>query len=124
MALSKRMDLFKGYLGTEMNAILTAKKAEGKDIINLGLGDPDVIPPQHLLDALRDAACCPDNHHYPSFYPNKPLKEAIANWYKRRFAVELDPTSEVIPVLGASEGLFHIHLCLLDPDDIALVPNP
>jgi LL-diaminopimelate aminotransferase len=124
MNLAKRMDQFKGYLGTEMNVRLTKMKAEGKDVINLGLGDPDVTPPQHLLDALRDAVCEPHHHHYPSFYSNRPLKEAIAGWYQRRFGVKLDPDTEVIPLLGASEGLFHIHLCLLDVGDVALVPDP
>lgn len=124
MRIAKRMEIFKAYLGTEMNVRLTKMREEGRDVINLGLGDPDVTPPAHLINALRDAVCNPDNHHYPSFYTNKPFKEAIASWYKRRFGVELDPESEVIPLLGSSEGLFHIHLCLLDVGDIALVPNP
>jgi LL-diaminopimelate aminotransferase len=118
------MDQFKGYLGTEMNARLTRMKEEGMDVINLGLGDPDVTPPPHLLDALRDAVCNPDHHHYPSFYSSRPLKEAIASWYGRRFNVHLDPETEVLPLLGSSEGLFHIHLCLLDVGDLALVPDP
>jgi LL-diaminopimelate aminotransferase len=124
MNLAKRMDLFKAYLGTEMNARLTRMKEEGKDVINLGLGDPDVTPPDHLLMALRDAVCDPDHHHYPSFYSNRPLKEAIAGWYRRRFDIDLDSEKEVIPLLGSSEGLFHIHTCLLDAGDIALVPDP
>jgi LL-diaminopimelate aminotransferase len=99
-------------------------KEEGRDVINLGLGDPDVTPPPHLLDALRDAVCNPDHHHYPSFYSSRPLKEAIAGWYDRRFNVRLDPETEVLPLLGSSEGLFHIHLCLLDVGDLALVPDP
>jgi LL-diaminopimelate aminotransferase len=124
MNLARRMELFKGYLGTEMNMRLTKMKEEGRDVINLGLGDPDVTPPDHLLMALRDAVCDPDHHHYPSFYSNRPLKEAIASWYRRRFNIELDSEKEVIPLLGSSEGLFHIHTCLLDPGDIALVPDP
>jgi len=124
MNLARRMELFKGYLGTEMNMRLTKMKEEGRDVINLGLGDPDVTPPDHLLMALRDAVCDPDHHHYPSFYSNRPLKEAIAGWYRRRFDIELDSDKEVIPLLGSSEGLFHIHTCLLDPGDIALVPDP
>ena len=124
MRTAARLGRFNAYLGTEMNALLTQMRAEGRDVINLGLGDPDVTPPQHMLDALRDAVCCPDNHHYPSFYSSRPLKQAIASWYGRRFGVELDPDSEVVPLLGSSEGLFHIHLCLLDPGDVALVPDP
>jgi LL-diaminopimelate aminotransferase len=124
MKLAKRLEHFSGYLGTQMNVRLTKMREEGRDVINLGLGDPDVVPPQHLLDALREAVCDPDHHHYPSFYTNRPLKEAIAGWYGRRFGVELDPEIEVIPLLGSSEGLFHIHTCLLDIGDTALVPDP
>lgn len=124
MNLAKRMDLFKAYFGTEMNTRLTRMREEGRDVINLGLGDPDMTPPDHLLMALRDAVCHPDHHHYPSFYSIRPLKEAIAGWYRRRFQVELDFEKEVIPLLGSSEGLYHIHTCLLDPGDIALVPDP
>ena len=122
--VAKRLDLFKGYLGTEMNMRLTKMREEGRDVINLGLGDPDVTPPPHLLDALRDAVSHPEHHHYPSFYSNRPLKEAIAGWYERRFGVRLDPNAEVLPLLGSSEGLFIIHLCLLDNGEVALVPNP
>jgi LL-diaminopimelate aminotransferase len=124
MNLAKRMDRFKGYLGTEMNVRLTKMKEEGRDVINLGLGDPDVTPPPHLLDVLREAVSNPDHHHYPSFYSSRPLKEAIAGWYERRFGVHLDPETEILPLLGSSEGLFHIHFCLLDPGDLALVPDP
>jgi LL-diaminopimelate aminotransferase len=124
MQLAKRLDHFDAYLGTQMNARLTRMRQEGRDVINLGLGDPDVTPPPHLLEALREAVCDPDHHHYPSFYTNRPLKEAIADWYRRRFNVELDPETEVIPLLGSSEGLFHIHTCLLDAGDTALVPDP
>lgn len=124
MNIAKRMELFNGYLGTEMNTRLTQMREQGKDVINLGLGDPDVTPPQHLLDALQNAVCEPHHHHYPSFYSGRPLKEAIASWYKRRFNVSLNPDTEVVPLLGSSEGLFHIHLCLLDVGDIALVPDP
>ncbi|HTU01214.1 MAG TPA: aminotransferase class I/II-fold pyridoxal phosphate-dependent enzyme, partial [Candidatus Sulfotelmatobacter sp.] len=124
MNLARRLSDFKAYLGTEMNARLTRMRSEGRDVINLGLGDPDVTPPPHLLHALEEAVGAPEHHHYPSFYSNKPLKEAIAGWYRRRFEVQLDPDSEVIPLLGSSEGLFVIHLCLLDVGDAALVPDP
>lgn len=124
MHVAKRLDLFRGYLGTEMNARLTRMREQGRDVINLGLGDPDVTPPPHLLRALQEAVGHPDHHHYPSFYSNRPLREAIAGWYGRRFGVDLDPDAEVIPLLGSSEGLFIIHLCLLDVGDTALVPDP
>ena len=124
MKIAKRLQEFDAYLGTAMNIILTRMREEGKDVINLGLGDPDVYPPERLREVL--AECCMDvnSHHYPSFYSPMPLKEAIANWYKRRFDVTCDPGTEVMPLLGAAEGLFHIHTCLLDIGDTALVPDP
>jgi LL-diaminopimelate aminotransferase len=124
MRVAKRLESFNAYLGTQMNARLTQMRMEGKDVINLGLGDPDVVPPSHLLAALTDAVASPGNHHYPSFYSNRPLREAIVDWYERRFGVSLDPETEVLPLLGSSEGLFIIHLCLLDAGDTALVPDP
>ena len=124
MKTAKRLNDFEAYLGTAMNVILTRMRKEGKDVINLGLGDPDVIPPENQRQALADACASPDNHHYPSFYSPMPLKEAIASWYKRRFGVECDPETEVLPLLGAADGLFHIHTCMLDVGDTALVPDP
>lgn len=124
MKLARRLDNFEAYLGTAMNVILTKMKEEGKDVINLGLGDPDVVPPKRQRQALADACLDADSHHYPSFYSPMPLKTAIADWYKRQYGVESDPETEVLPLLGSAEGLFHIHTCLLDPGDIALVPDP
>lgn len=124
MKLARRLEYFEAYLGTAMNVILTKMKEEGKDVINLGLGDPDVVPPQHMRKALADACLDQDNHHYPSFYSSMPLKEAIAAWYDRQYGVKSDPETEVLPLLGAADGLFHIHTCLLDQGDLALVPDP
>ncbi len=124
MKLANRLDDFEAYLGTAMNVILTKMKDEGKDVINLGLGDPDVIPPEHMRQSLSVACFNPDNHHYPSFYSPMPLKESIAGWYERQYGVKCDPETEVLPLLGSADGLFHIHTCLLDAGDIALVPDP
>ena len=124
MKLAKRLNDFDAYLGTAMNLILTKMKEEGKDVINLGLGDPDVIPPEHMRKSLADACYSPDSHHYPSFYSPMPLKKAIAAWYETQYGVGCDPEKEVLPLLGSADGLFHIHTCLLDPGDIALVPDP
>jgi LL-diaminopimelate aminotransferase len=124
MQFAKRMEPLKAPLVMEMNIRLARMKAEGREVINLGAGDPDFTPPEHLLQALKDTVGQPNYHHYPSFYPNQPLKDAISNWYKRRFSVDLDPNSEVLPLLGSTDGLFMIHLCLLDPGDLGLVPDP
>jgi len=124
MRLAERLKGFDAYLGTEMNLRLTRMRAEGRDVINLGLGDPDVQPSEDQRRTLADACMDAASHHYPSFYSPKPLKEAIANWYGRRFGVACDPDTEVIPLLGSADGLFHIHTCLLDVGDIALVSDP
>ena len=124
MKLAERLNHFEAYLGTAMNLILTRMREEGKDVINLGLGDPDVVPPEPMRKALADACLDPASHHYPSFYSPMPLKKAISSWYERRYGVKSDPETEILPLLGAADGLFHIHTCLLDPGDIALVPDP
>jgi LL-diaminopimelate aminotransferase len=124
MKISKRLTEFDAYLGTAMNVILTRMKEDGKDVINLGLGDPDVIPPEHMRKALAEACYDPNSHHYPSFYSSQPLREAIALWYKGQYGVQCDPEKEVLPLLGSADGLFHIHTCLLDVGDTALVPDP
>lgn len=124
MRIAKRLNDFEAYLGTAMNLILTKMKEEGRDVINLGLGDPDVVPPEHMRKSLADACYDLNNHHYPSFYSPMPLKEAIAGWYERQYGVKCDPETEVLPLLGSADGLFHIHTCLLDRGDTALVPDP
>ena len=124
MRLAERLKEFDAYLGTEMNMRLTRMRAEGKDVINLGVGDPDVQPSEGQRQTLADACLDVNSHHYPSFYSPKPFKEAIAGWYRRRFGVTCDPDTEVATLLGSADGLFHIHTCLLDFGDIALVPDP
>jgi LL-diaminopimelate aminotransferase len=124
MQLANRLNDFDAYLGTAMNIILTRMKDEGKDVINLGLGDPDVVPPETMRKTLADACYDPASHHYPSFYSPMPLKEAISDWYERQYGVKSNPETEILPLLGAADGLFHIHTCLLDPGDVALVPDP
>lgn len=124
MQLAKRMERFDAYLGSAMNTILTRMKSEGRDVINLGLGDPDVVPPEAMRKLLAEACIEENNHHYPSFYSALPLKQAIADCYYNQFGVTCDPETEVTPLLGSADGLFHIHNCLLDSGDTALVPDP
>ena len=124
MQIAKRMEPLGRNLVMEMNMRMARMKQEGRDVINLGVGDPDFTPPDHLLKALQDAVGHPEYHHYPSSYQIQPLKNAIAAWYRRRFGVDFDPNSEVLPLLGSTDALFTVHLCLLDPGDIGLVPDP
>jgi LL-diaminopimelate aminotransferase len=124
MLTAQRLNSIKAFLSPAMNQRLALMRAEGRDVINLGVGDPDVTPPKYLLEALVEAVPNPDYHHYPSAYPIKPLHQAIADWYKHRHGVELDPETEVIYCLGSSEALFHLNTCLLDVGDTALIPDP
>jgi len=124
MKLANKLSNFKAYLGPAMNQKIARMKAEGRDVINLGLGDPDVTPPERQLKALIEAVSNPRNHHYPSAYPIKPFYDAIADWYKHRQGVDVDSETEIIYCLGAAEMLFQMHNCLLDPGDLVLISDP
>jgi LL-diaminopimelate aminotransferase len=103
---------------------VAAKRAEGVDVISLGVGDPDLPTPRHVVEALQEAAEDPTTHQYPSYYGLPAFRVAIADWYERRFDVHLDPETEVLPLLGSKEGIAHLCFAFIDPGDIALVPDP
>ncbi len=124
MRLAKRVESLPPYLFVEISKKIAAKKAQGLDVITFGIGDPDVPTPQHILKRLIEAAKDPANHRYPESAGLPELRQAIANWYKRRFDVELDPETQVVPPIGGKEGVGHMALCFIDPGDIALVPDP
>ena len=96
----------------------------GVDVIDLGVGDPDMPTPPHIIDALHMSAQNPERHRYPSYTGMLSFREAAAGWYKKTFNVSLDPASEVLALIGSKEGLAHIPLAFLNPGDIALVPDP
>ncbi len=126
MNLSKRLDKIPPYLFVEINRKIAAKKAQGEDVISFAIGDPDIPTPERIINSLCNAAHDPVNHRYPETYGLADLCKAIAAWYERRFGVKLDwpPTHEVLPLIGSKEGIGHMSFCLLDPGDIALVPDP
>ena len=124
MRLAKRIESLPPYLFVEISKKIAQKKAQGLDVITFGIGDPDVPTPRHILNRLIDAAKDPANHRYPDSAGLPELRQAIANWYKRRFNVALDPETQVVPPIGGKEGVGHMALCFIDPGDIALVPNP
>lgn len=98
--------------------------ARGVDLIDLGVGDPDIPTPAPILDELVRTAHDAANHRYPSYSGLAPFKEAVARWYKRRFGVALDPKREVLSLIGSKEGIAHFPLSVLNPGDLALVPDP
>jgi LL-diaminopimelate aminotransferase len=124
MRLSQRLDKLPPYLFVEINRKIAEKKARGEDIISFAIGDPDMPTPRHIIDELCKAAHDPANHRYPETAGLPELCLAIARWYHNRFGVTLDPNKEVLPLIGSKEGVGHISFCLIDPGDIALVPNP
>lgn len=124
MRAAKRLDRLPPYLFAEIEARVAEKKAAGVDLIDLGIGDPDGPSPKRVVDRLCAEAQNPDNHHYPSYFGLPAFRASIAQWYKQRFDVELDPETEVLPLIGSKEGIAHVSLALLDPGDTALIPEP
>lgn len=121
---AKRIDNLPPYLFARIDEMKAKKRSEGVDVIDLGVGDPDLPTPPHIVQALIDAAQDPDNHHYPSYLGMQAFREAVAGWYKRRFSVDLDPSSEIISLMGSKDGVAHIPEVLVNPGDYVLVPSP
>ena len=125
MKFSRRLDLLKPYVFVEISRIIARKRSEGIEVVTFGVGDPDMPTPNTVIDRLVNSARNPANHRYPETDGLAELREAIAKWYDSRFGVShLDPSSEVLPLIGAKEGVGHVAFCFLDPGDIALVPDP
>jgi LL-diaminopimelate aminotransferase len=124
MKLARRIENLPPYLFVEISKKIAEKKAKGEDVVSFAIGDPDIPTPSHIIERLCQAAQDPANHRYPESEGLPELRQAIAEWYKRRFNVSLDPEKEVLPLIGAKEGIAHIALCFIDPGDIALVPDP
>ncbi|MCR3884733.1 LL-diaminopimelate aminotransferase [Methanotrichaceae archaeon M04Ac] len=104
-------------------AKLAAQK-KGVDVIDLGVGDPDLPTPQNIIEALCNAAKNPENHQYPSYEGKMEFRTAAADWYKETFGVDLDPESEVLALIGSKEGIAHAPLAFLNPGNLALIPDP
>ncbi|MEX2032087.1 MAG: LL-diaminopimelate aminotransferase [Dehalococcoidia bacterium] len=124
MRLAQRVQQLPPYLFARISQLIAEKRAAGVDVNSLGICDPDLPTPQHLLDTLKRAADDPANHRYPESDGLPELRRAIARWYQTRHGVTLDPDREVVPLIGSKEGIAHFPLCLIDPGDIALVTDP
>lgn len=112
------------YLFAEIDKTKRALIAQGKDVIDLGVGDPDLPTPSFIVDALTEAARDGRNHHYALDQGMPELRRAINAWYQERFGVKLDPDREVLPLIGSKEGIGHIPLALINPGDVVLIPDP
>ncbi|MBI2165996.1 MAG: LL-diaminopimelate aminotransferase [Chloroflexi bacterium] len=124
MRFSKRLDQLQPYLFVEISRKIAEKKARGEEVISFGIGDPDIPTPPHIVERLIKASRDPVNHRYPETNGLPELRHAISHWYEARFGVRLDPEKEVLPLIGAKEGIGHVALCFLDQGDVALVPDP
>lgn len=124
MRIAGRVASLPPYLFAELDRKIEERRAAGADIISLGVGDPDSPTPTHIVEAAQRAAADPANHRYPSYYGMPELRRAIAAWFERRFGVELDAETEVLPLIGSKEGIAHLAWALIDPGDEALVPDP
>ena len=124
MRTARRIEELPPYLFVTISRKIAEKRARGEDVISLAIGDPDMPTPEHVIDRLCQAARDPQNHRYPESEGLPQMRRAVAEWYEQRFDVNLDADREVLPLIGAKEGIGHIALCFIDPGDIALVPNP
>ncbi len=122
--LSERLKRLPPYLFAEIDRVKRELRDQGKDLIDLGVGDPDQPTPGHIIDALCRGAADPTSHRYALDFGMDKLRGSIAAWYKERFGVDLDPDTEILPLLGSKEGISNISLAFINPGDTALVPNP
>jgi len=122
--LSKKLQSLPPYLFLEIDKAKRRARSEGRDIIDLGIGDPDQPTPKFIIDALNIVVLDPSNHRYALDQGMPALRVAISAWYKRRFNFTLDPDTEILPLIGSKEGIAHFPLAFLNSGDISLIPDP
>jgi len=121
---AKRIEQIPPYLFAEIDKKKQEMRQKGMDLIDLGIGDPDLPTPKPIIERLKKAAEDPRNHRYPSYEGMIEFRTAVAKWYERRFRVKLDPKTEVLSLIGSKEGIAHIPLAFVNPEDYVLIPNP
>jgi LL-diaminopimelate aminotransferase len=124
MKPSKRLDRIPPYAFAELERKIREKRAEGVDVISLGIGDPDRPTPALIVAAMQEAVTEPETHRYPTNRGRDDFRGAVRDFYARRFDVTLDPEREIIPAIGAKEAIFNLNLAFLDPGDYALAADP
>ncbi len=124
MEFANRIQNLPPYLFYEINKRIAEKRAQGIDVISLAIGDPDLPTPDYILDSMWQASQDPANHRYPESDSLLELRQAVSQWYERKFDLTFDPEKEILPLIGSKEGIGHIALCFIDPGDVALVPDP
>jgi LL-diaminopimelate aminotransferase len=124
MPASKRLEQIQPYPFAQLERKIEQKRAEGIDVISLGIGDPDQPTPAHIVEAMTNAVRDPGTHQYPSNRGRPQFREAIASLYESRFGVKLDPDDQIVPALGGKEAIYNLNFAFLDPGDVALASDP
>jgi LL-diaminopimelate aminotransferase len=124
MKPSERLSRIPPYLFAELERKIAQKKAEGVDVISLGIGDPDRPTPALIVEAMQEAVTEPQTHQYPTNRGRLDFRQALSDYYERRFDVDIDPEREVMPAIGAKEAIFNLNLAFLDPGQAALASDP
>ncbi len=124
MKPSERLSRIPPYLFAELERKIAAKKAQGVDVISLGIGDPDRPTPALIVEAMQEAVTEAETHRYPSNRGRADFRQALSDFYERRFDVDIDAETEVMPAIGAKEAIFNLNLAFLDPGDVALASDP
>jgi LL-diaminopimelate aminotransferase len=124
MNTSKRLERIGEYYFSQKLREIDELNRQGKNIINLGIGSPDQPPHPEVIKVLQEESAKPNVHGYQSYKGSPVLRKAVAAWYRQWYGVELDPDTEILPLIGSKEGIMHICMTYLDPGDGALVPNP
>ena len=124
ISYAERIRTLPPYLFAAIDEMKQQAIDRGVNIINLGIGDPDLPTPTPIIERLKQAAENPTHHQYPSYDGMLTFRTAVAGWYKRRFGVTVDPKSEVLTLIGSKEGIGHVPLAFIDPGDVVLVPSP
>ena len=124
MKFASRIEKVPPYLFVEISRKIAAKREQGIDVISFGIGDPDIPTPDNVIEKLRETALDGPNHRYPETDGLPEFRQAVADWYQRRFGISVHPDKETLPLVGAKEGIGHAALCFIEPGDIALVPDP
>ncbi len=124
MKPSERLSRIPPYLFAELERKIAQKKAEGVDVISLGIGDPDRPTPALIVEAMQEAVTEPQTHQYPTNRGRLDFRQALSDYYERRFEVDIDPEREVMPAIGAKEAIFNLNLAFLDPGEAALASDP
>ena len=124
MQFSKALNSLPPYLFEEIRKLIAEKRMRGEEVISLSIGDPDLPTPSFIIEALCEAARDPANHTYPTSRGEPEFRQAVAEWYKNRFGVDVDPEGEVVALIGSKEGIANIARAFINPGDEVLVPDP